>query len=178
MPRKLKDTFFPDSYISELGDALQRAHVAFDRARFTRLVLDETWKARELKDKMRHITRCLRETLPKDYFEALRVVLAVAPVFEGFQAMVFCDFVECYGLDHWDLSLPALRTLTKLGSAEFAIRPFLAQDPERGMATVRSWLKRPRKSPESLLALMPCLISSPSSKRPRNDPSLISFLSS
>ena len=141
MPQKLKDAFFPDSYVAGLGDVLQQEYAAFDRERFTHLVLDETWEARELKDKMRHITRCLRETLPKDYSEALRVVLAVAPSFGGFQAMVFCDFVECYGLDHWDLSLPALRTLTKLGSAEFAIRPFLAQDPERGMAAMRSWAK-------------------------------------
>jgi 3-methyladenine DNA glycosylase AlkC len=143
MSQKLKDQFFPDTYLSQLADALQGAHPAFEREHFVRLALDETWEARELKEKMHHITHCLRETLPEDYAEALRIVLTIAPSFRGFQSMIFCDYVERYGLDHWDLSLAALETLTKLGSAEFAIRPFLAQDPARGMAQMRAWAENP-----------------------------------
>jgi 3-methyladenine DNA glycosylase AlkC len=141
MPDNLKDSFFPDSFIQELGEAIQRVRPTFDRQRFARLVLDDAWAGRELKARMRHITHCLHETLPAGYAQALGVLLEVAPSFGGFQAMVFCDYVECYGLDRWDLSLPALKFLTRLGSAEFAIRPYLAQDPERGMASMRAWAK-------------------------------------
>jgi 3-methyladenine DNA glycosylase AlkC len=83
----------------------------------------------------------LHETLPNDYATALEILKQVAPAFSGFDAMVFPDYVECYGLEHWDLSLPALALFTTLCSSEFAIRPFIAQDPELAMATMREWAK-------------------------------------
>jgi 3-methyladenine DNA glycosylase AlkC len=53
--------------------------------------------------------------------------------------MVFADFVEAYGLDDWDLSIPALEQFTHLASAEFAIRPFIVRYPERSMAQMLEW---------------------------------------
>jgi 3-methyladenine DNA glycosylase AlkC len=90
---------------------------------------------------MRHVTQCLHETLPDDYATALEILKQVAPGFSGFDAMIFPDYVECYGLVHWDLSLPALALFTTLCSSEFAIRPFIAQDPERAMAKMLVWAK-------------------------------------
>jgi len=139
MAEKLKDLFFSNSFIKQLGDAIQPIYPDFDKEKFIRLVYDGTWETKELKEKMRHITRCLHETLPKDYPKALEILIKVAPSFRSFDAMVFPDYVECYGLDDWDLSLPALAFFTKYASAEFAIRPFLARDPERAMAYLRLW---------------------------------------
>jgi 3-methyladenine DNA glycosylase AlkC len=139
MPEKLKDLFFTDSFINQLGETIHQAYPDFDREKFARLVHDDDWESRELKQKMRHVTRCLHETLPGDYAEALEILTAIAPSFQGFDTMVFPDYVECYGLAYWDLSLPALAFFTKLCSSEFAIRPFLAQDPERAMAYLRVW---------------------------------------
>ncbi len=137
MAEKLKDLFFSSSFINQLEDAIQQIYPDFDQENFIRLVHDGTWETKELKEKMRHIARCLHETLPKDYPEALKILIEVAPSFRGFDAMVFPDYVECYGLDEWDLSLPALALFTKYASSEFAIRPFLARDPERAMAYLR-----------------------------------------
>ncbi len=139
MPEKLKDLFFSSSFVSQLRDAIQQVYPDFDKEKFIRLVHDDTWEAKELKEKMRHITHCLHETLPKDYPEALEILTKVAPSFGSFDAMVFPDYVECYGLDHWDLSLPALAFFTKYASSEYAVRPFLARDPKRAMAYVRVW---------------------------------------
>jgi 3-methyladenine DNA glycosylase AlkC len=139
MAEKLKDLFLTNSFIDQLADAIQQVHPDFDKEQFTRLVHDGTWESKELKAKMRHVTHCLQKTLPEDYPQALEILTQIAPSFRGFEAMVFPDYVECYGLDHWDLSLPALAFFTKLCSSEFAIRPFLARDPERAMATLRVW---------------------------------------
>ncbi len=53
--------------------------------------------------------------------------------------MIFPDFVECKGMDYWELSLPALAFFTTLCSSEFAIRPFLAKDPERALQYLYKW---------------------------------------
>jgi 3-methyladenine DNA glycosylase AlkC len=139
MSTRLKDLFFSSATIDRLGDSIHQHYEGFDKEQFARRVYDEDWESRELKERMRHVTRCLREGLPSDYPTALEILKQVAPGFSGFDAMVFADYVECYGLDHWDLSLPALALFTTLCSSEFAIRPFIAQDPERAMATMREW---------------------------------------
>jgi 3-methyladenine DNA glycosylase AlkC len=139
MPTRLKDIFFSRAFVEQLADAIQQVYAAFDREELFRLVFDDACGARELKAKMRHLSHCLHQTLPGHYRDALGILLEVAPAFSGFDAMVFPDYVECYGLDHWDLSLPALKTFTPLASSEFAIRPFLVRDPERALAYMRDW---------------------------------------
>ena len=51
----------------------------------------------------------------------------------------FNDFVEEYGVDDPDASLPALEQFTKLASAEFAVRPFIKRYPDRMAAQMRVW---------------------------------------
>ncbi|HEX2052617.1 MAG TPA: DNA alkylation repair protein, partial [Actinomycetota bacterium] len=47
------------------------------------------------------------------------------------------------GTDDWDASVPALAVFTRLESAEFAIRPFLASDQERTLAQMYEWASDP-----------------------------------
>jgi 3-methyladenine DNA glycosylase AlkC len=139
MPEKLKDLFFTESSIGQFGETIKQAYPAFDQKKFTALVFDADWDNKELKQKMRHVTRCLHETLPTEYPEALAILLEVAPSAKSFEAMVLPDYVECYGLDDWDRSLPALAFFTRFASSEFAIRPFIAQDAERAMEYLYVW---------------------------------------
>jgi 3-methyladenine DNA glycosylase AlkC len=139
MPEKLKDIFFTASFVTELGDAIQRVYPDFDGEKLNSLVFDADWEGRELKERMRHVTDCLHDTLAREYPEALEILMEVAPSFSGFDSMVFPDYVERYGLDHWDLSLPALAFFTTLCSSEYAVRPFLHRDPERAMEYLLAW---------------------------------------
>jgi 3-methyladenine DNA glycosylase AlkC len=139
MPEKLKNVFFTASFVAELGEAVQRVWPDFDVSKLHNLVFDAQWEARELKERMRHITECLHQTLDKEYPEALEILTEVAPSFTGFDSMVFPDYVERYGLEHWDLSLPALAFFTTLCSSEYAIRPFLDQDPKSAMQFLNTW---------------------------------------
>ncbi len=64
----------------------------------------------------------------------------MAPRFgEGFTALVLPDFVGCYGLDHFDLSLDALQFFTRFGSSEFAIREYLRRDLKRTLKVMKRW---------------------------------------
>jgi 3-methyladenine DNA glycosylase AlkC len=139
MPEKLKDLFFSTSFIEELARRIGEAYPGFDERAFRRLVFDEQWERLELKAKMHHVTYCLGRTLPAEFPRALEILRAVARSFDGFDAMVFPDFVARYGLEHWELSMPALAEFTPLASSEFAVRPFVARDPRRAMAYLEAW---------------------------------------
>lgn len=139
MAERLKDLFFTDKFIGELGNAIKTAYPAFEQEEFNRLVYEKDWERKELKEKMHHTTRCMKKTLPEAYPEALKILVEISPGFQGFDALVFPDYVEHYGLEHWDLSLHALAIFTRLCSSEFAIRPFLAKDPGRAMQFMYRW---------------------------------------
>jgi 3-methyladenine DNA glycosylase AlkC len=53
--------------------------------------------------------------------------------------MIFSDFIALYGLDDWEVSIPALEEFTQQVSAEYALRPFIAKDQERMMARMLAW---------------------------------------
>jgi 3-methyladenine DNA glycosylase AlkC len=138
MADKLKDMFFTDTFVEQLGTAIVRTYPNFDAERFKEHVFESVWRNLELKQKMRHVTLCLNETLP-EYPQALNILLTISKQFSGFDALVFSDFVECFGLERRDISLPALVQFTKLCSSEFAIRPFLIQDLHDTLAHMLRW---------------------------------------
>jgi 3-methyladenine DNA glycosylase AlkC len=139
-PFLIKDFFNRDS-IGALGAAIAQADPSFDAHQLLDLVFDAAWEGRELKQRMRHISDVLRSLLPDDYRSALAVLLDAAPHAKGlgFPAMVFSDFVEAFGTNDWDASVPALARFTTLVSAEFAIRPFIASDQDRTLAQMLVW---------------------------------------
>lgn len=145
MPEKLKNIFFSRAFVKKLAQKIHSIHQEFDIAAFKDLVFDSDFDTRELKEKMYHITQCLHSCLPYDYSAALKILLRVAPAFSGFDAMLFPDFVQCYGREHRDLSLKALHEFTKYGSSEFAVRPFIADDPNATMPYLMKWASDPNE---------------------------------
>ena len=141
MSTKLKEIFFSADFITELAESVHENDPQFDVNGFITAVQNDEWEAKELKERMRHISQCLNMFLPEDYAAALKILTHIAHRFKGFDAMVFPDYVQCYGLQHWELSLPALAYFTKFSSAEFAIRPFIKADPERAMKQMYVWSK-------------------------------------
>jgi len=137
---QLKDLFNEQS-VAALADAIHREHPPFNEETFATRVFDEGWTARELKERMRHITTVLHGLLPPDYRATLDILRRALPSFaeSGFVKIVFPDYVEVYGMNDWEASIPALETFTREISAEFAIRPFIVQYPDRTMAQMLEW---------------------------------------
>ena len=133
MAEKLKDILFPEDKVRYFAETIKKVYPSFKADDFVRSVCDNKWPDRELKEKMRHTTLCLHEFLPADYSEAINILLKIVPEVKGFEAIVLPDFVEVYGMDYWDISLPALGEFTKCGSSEFGIRPFLNKNLKGAM---------------------------------------------
>ncbi len=143
MAERLKDIFFTRESVSVLAAAIHEVYPKFDQATFLVNVFQPEWASMELKARMHHVTRSLAETLSLVFADALPILKAVVPEIQGFDAMVFPDFVEMYGQDDWDTALPSLAFFTRYASAEFAIRPFIDQDPERTLPYLLAWAGDP-----------------------------------
>jgi len=141
MPERLKDMFFTQTSVSAFADTIKNNYPGFDKKRFVRLVFDETFESRELKDRMAHTTRCLHQTFPESYKDALAILKKAAPAAKGFESLTLPDYVATYGLENWDLSLPALGYFTQYFTSELAIRPFLAKNPDKVMPFMMKWAR-------------------------------------
>jgi len=146
MPEKLKNLFFTKDSIKLFADTILKQYIGFDKEKFMELIYDDTWENLELKAKMRHTTKCLYKILPKDYIEALEILVKAAPDVKGFEAMSLPDYVELYGMEHLEESLNALGQFTRYYSSEFAIRPFLDRDTDLVMEFMKIWAKDQHKN--------------------------------
>ena len=139
MAEKLKDILFPIEKVRYFARIIQEEYLDFQQEKFVDAVCDTDWPERELKQKMRHTTLCLHQFLPENFEKSVEILKAIVPKVKGFEAIVLPDFVEVYGQENWDISLPALGELTKCGSSEFAIRPFLNTNLKAAMEYMLKW---------------------------------------
>ncbi|HJO65502.1 MAG TPA: DNA alkylation repair protein [Sphingomonas sanguinis] len=140
----MKDILGPTA-LRVIADAGMAASPLFDRAAF----LDTATQgldALSVMARVRHIADALHGALPGDYPHALAVLRAMGPrLTHGFQGFALAEYVARYGLHDVDASMEALADLTRHGSAEFAIRPFLAHDSARVLAQMRAWAEHPNE---------------------------------
>lgn len=137
-PALLKDILGAQA-LATIADAGAAASPRFDRQAFVRAASDGL-DALSIMERVRHIADALHGALPGDYAAALDILRAMAPrLTHGFQAIAVTEYVARFGAADFDRSLAALADLTRFGSAEFAIRPFLAADPSRALATMSRW---------------------------------------
>ena len=140
----LKDMVDEQS-VRGIAAAIGAVSPEFDGEAFVAAVFADGWADRALKQRIRHIAVTARSLLPADYADALQVLRVAAhdPRVEGFAAWCFNDFVEEYGVDHPDLSLPALEQFTQRASSEFAVRPFINRYPDRMAQQMLEWAGNP-----------------------------------
>lgn len=134
----LKDQFFNIEFYIKLSQVTKMHHPDLDEQLFIQEASHEIEQL-ELMDRLKLCTNTLHNHLPKKYATSLNIILQIAPQFNGFGAMLFPDFVGTYGLDDVDISLDALKELTKYSSSEFAIRPFLRHHSEKALSKMVEW---------------------------------------
>jgi 3-methyladenine DNA glycosylase AlkC len=134
MAKRLKDRFLTDDSVKAFAKLMKRHYPAFDDDVFVQTLTSDSFRNFELKQMARHATECLARLLPSSYEEAVGILSEVAPEAKGLEAFCLPTYIELFGLDDWETSLPSMREFTKYATAEFAIRPFLLEDPERATA--------------------------------------------
>lgn len=120
----------------------------FDAERFRTSALDGLDDL-ELKARIRHIAAALGDGLPDGFLDAAAVldsVLALAvgdnghPAgLDGWESWPIIEWIGIAGREHPDVALGLLARSTSLSSAEFAIRPYIDDDPVAVLAMLDEW---------------------------------------
>jgi len=149
-PRAFKHWLDP-ARIRQISAAIAEASPEFDADGFA-TAAQRGLAALELKARVRHVIDCLHASLPQPFDRAVAALLAAVRLdgqkrtgddrwLRGFAAWPLIDYVGEHGVDHREVSLSALRELTCLFSAEFAIRPFLERYPDETLRELETWTK-------------------------------------
>jgi len=131
--------WFDEAFYRRTAGQLAALHPRFQADRFLAHALADLGQL-ELMARMQRTAEAFHAALPvslADQLEVLRV--HAAQIGHGFAGIWPCAHVAARGLDAPELSLPALRDLTRHGSAEFAIRPFLVRDLAGTLAVMTGW---------------------------------------
>ncbi len=163
-PAEGASTAFKDHIDAALVDRLSAALVtvepSFDAPTFRSLATDGM-EGLELKGRIANVAEALRRTLPDDMADAAAVidrVLSLPPEADGddgdgedeggpggltgWDVWPIADWVALAGRDDPEVALELLARITRYASGEFAIRPFIDDDPDAVMARLSGWAGR------------------------------------
>ncbi|MBP7140359.1 MAG: DNA alkylation repair protein [Opitutaceae bacterium] len=131
--------WFDEARYRRIAEQLAEMSPGFDRRRFLALTLAGLAE-RSLMERLRQTALAYDATLPGSFRDKLDVLRAFAPkVDHAFVAISIGDFVAREGLADAKHSLDALREITRYGSSEFAVRPFLQRDLAGTLAIMETW---------------------------------------
>ncbi|WIV21315.1 hypothetical protein QPK24_11850 [Paenibacillus polygoni] len=136
---------YDEAFLLQLGRKISAAYPPFQIDSFLQQVMDESYEAKALKERIRTITIAMGTFLPERYEDAIQILCTVSESCSGFPYLIMPDFVEVFGQEeqHWDLSMQALEKFTQQSSAEFAVRPFIIRHPEKMMEQMMKWSLHP-----------------------------------
>jgi 3-methyladenine DNA glycosylase AlkC len=115
----------------------------------------------ELKARVAVMADALRDFLPPAYPDAANILRRMmgpelpdeTGMFNlGAHYAPVAYFVEKYGLDHVDVSLDMLYEVTKRHTAEYAIRPYIAQHTAHTLQRLRQWAVDPNAHVQRLVS--------------------------
>lgn len=157
MAQALKDSFGPET-VEWVGQRLAIEVPGFDGEAFVADCL-AGFDALELMDRARRIADVMARYLPEDPTVAVPMATAsLGPAdpdltgMQPFRYMPFVVFVGQYGLAAFEESMAAQYELTQRFTAEFSIRPFLIDQPERTLARLRIWTADPSEHVRRLVS--------------------------
>ena len=136
MAKKLKE-YFDQTHIDDLSASIRKVSDSFNSRSF-KLNAKKDLEDYELKDRIRRIAAALHNSMDGSYEEKIRVLSRIlGPENPGsfgsfndyFWQWTLSSVVEQFGLEHRETSMDFIYELTKRSTGEFAIRPFLIQDP-------------------------------------------------
>lgn len=117
-------------FFERLCPTLSEHIPGFDGRNFVFRIFNNQWPDLGLKERVRHISLVLHHFLSKDFSVACQQLIVISQTLrsrhhreQGFEYIFLTDYIEVFGLDQPQLSLPALEEITKLVSAEYCYPP-------------------------------------------------------
>lgn len=128
-----------------MGKAIFRNCPEFNQEKFVKEI-DSILSHLELKGRVIFIANRLREFLPRDIKKSLKILKGAIKQddkdtigLDGFSVWPLTEYVATFGLDEFDLSMNVLKEMTKVFTAEWAVRAFFIHDEKRTMTFFKLW---------------------------------------
>ncbi|MDO5980313.1 DNA alkylation repair protein [Flavivirga spongiicola] len=143
------NTKFFDRFITSVQEVVP----SFNKASFLKEIYDDEWENSALKQRMRCITLVFKNHLSDDFNTNVETILKLIPVIkkngfksDNFEFMFFPDFIEVYGIKHYQTSIKAFETITQFVSCEFAVRPFIIKYQDNMIRQMLLWASHKHSS--------------------------------
>ena len=116
--------------------------------------IDKGVESLELKDRIAFISDELHKNLGVNFVNNIKILLAIlgpenkedTGMFKIYYwIMPIATYVEKYGLDDFEVSIKAIKEITKRNTGEYAIRPFINKYPEKTLKILLTWTKDKNK---------------------------------
>ncbi|SHG27796.1 DNA alkylation repair protein [Flagellimonas flava] len=143
-----------DSDLAELlAEKLISNGNSFNKNSFVNMIVDKVDDL-ELKDRVEHFSDSLRAHLSDEFTTNISCLMAIlgpenekeTGMFKEFYwVMPIAKYVEKYGLEHFEVSMDAIKEITMRNTGEYTIRPFLEKFPKRTIDTLLGWSHHPNK---------------------------------
>ena len=140
-----KNLFNP-ALAKRVGLAILRSYPSFDNKSFLKQIGSEL-SSRELKERVTFIAITLHAHLPNDPKIFIPILLGSLKKNEddavglfGFALWPLTHLISLYGLEDFQISLNALKEMTKLFTAEFAVRAFFIKNQNETLKIFKVWI--------------------------------------
>jgi 3-methyladenine DNA glycosylase AlkC len=137
-PKLWKD-YIDRASLIKFGAAIQAVYPKFDSPRFVDGLVKAKFDQLELKARIALIASHLKPHFPSDYKKAVDILVTAAPGLNGFENWILNSYVDQFGMDDLTNSVRAMQELTKHGTAEFTIRPFIVKYPDDMLKVIHRW---------------------------------------
>lgn len=136
-----------------LSDKILSIKPSFPKKKFV-LLVDKQVDALELKDRVAVIADSLAISLADTYENNIEILLQIlgpeneeeTGMFTNFYwVMPIAKYIEVNGLEHFDISMNAIKEITKRNTGEYTIRPYLEQHPKKTLKVMKKWAKDKNK---------------------------------
>jgi 3-methyladenine DNA glycosylase AlkC len=151
-PSRLWKDRVDEAFVKGIAAAVGGVHRRIDQPAFVRAVMADGFFELELMDRINRIAHTLGGFLPRDFSKAVAVLKKVAPKLGEFENWVLVAYVDQFGADHFEVSVDALKYLTRYGTAEFAVRRFIINDASRMLPVLSRWAEDPNEHVRRLAA--------------------------
>lgn len=146
----LKDVLFNTQTVTQIANLFAQADPAFKADLFIQNTLAQ-FPQLELKERSTCIAKQLHALLPNNYNQAVTVLLKALPPpldphktdddFGQFVFASYSEFIALYGCseEYFEVSLQALKEITKRFSVEYALQSFINAFPQKTLAELTLW---------------------------------------
>ncbi|CAM1362993.1 DNA alkylation repair protein [Tenacibaculum xiamenense] len=143
---ELFKNIYNQKFINEFSEIVTKVSLNFNKQSFIDSIFNQDWDDMELKQRMRHISVTLNNHLSKNFKDDINTIVKIINHLEkhdiretSIEYMFFPDYIEVFGIDHYDVSIKAIERVTQFTSCEFAVRPFIIKYKDQMIPQLLSW---------------------------------------